>query len=449
MQLDNREISFLTWFALFAGATLWKTRRRDAMRKVLYLVFKPPILYLLGAVACYVVACVWLLSMPGWWQWSNLKTSLLWIGGFALIAVFNYEKAGSEKSYLRATMLEAAGTTALLCFIASSHTFGLLAELVIAFLLITLAAVVAVSERVARLKSTHIVASNLLILLSLLMLGNSIYHIATNFGDFATSHTAREFALPMLLTAMFLPFLYGLYIYVTYDRVFKSFRFSIKETALRNYAQRRLVTGFGLDTKGLEKWRRHVMMFEPKNKGELDASIREIKKVRRREKRPHRVPPALGWLPNHATQFLVSADLPTNDYHRGHGGWGANSRYLDIGDGILPCNVAYYVDGEEFVVTRLKLVLNVNAPDEADRAKEHFFEVISALTNAAIPGALRNGNVLEIRADDAPLRINGYAIALRRTEWPNGIPGGHEFTFTIEVLDGPAFTTDAPSPGPS
>ena len=445
MELDNREIAFLTWFSLIGGAILWKSRRSDASRKLLCLLVKPPIVRLLGAVVCYVAICVWLLSLPSWWQWSNLKTTLLWTGSFALVAAFNYEKAGSGKAYFRATMLEAAGITALLSFLASSHTFGLLTELAIAFLLIALAAIVAVSERDAGLKSAHTMATTLLILLSLLMIGNSIYLIVTSFDDFATLHTAREFALPMLLTAMFLPFLYGLYIYATYDLVFNSFDFSIKDPALRSYARRRLVTGFRLDTAGLGKWRRHIVMFEPKDKGDIDTSIREIRQIRRRERHPHRVPPALGWLPNHATQFLVSAGLPTNDYHRGHGGWWANSTYLDIGDAMLPCNIAYYVEGEEFVVTNLKLVLNVNAPDEADRAYEHFLQVISVLANAATPGALRNGNVLEIRADDAPLLVNGYALVLRRIEWPNGIPGGHELAFTIEVANVAASTKDDPS----
>lgn len=445
MELDNREIAFLAWLSLIAAAIVWKTRRSDALRRLLCVLVKPSILYLLGAVACYVAVCVWLLSIPGWWQWSNLKASLLWTGGFALAAVFNYEKAGSGIMYFRATMLEAVGITALLSFVTSSHTFSLLAELVIVLLLIALAAVVAISERDAGLRSAHTMATTALILLTLLMLGNSIYHIVTRFDGFATSHTAREFALPVLLTTMFLPFLYGLYIYASYDRVFSSFDFSIKDSALRSYAPRRLVTGFGLDTTGLEKWRRHVVMFEPKDKADIDASIREIKQVRRRERRPHRVPPALGWLPNHAAKFLVSAGLPTNDYHRTHGGWWASSRYLDIGHAVLPCNVVYYVEGEEFVVTKLKLVLNVNAPSEVEYAYEHFFRVVSELVNAAIPGALRNGKILEVSANDAPLLIGGYAVALRRTEWPNRISGGHELEFIIEVANGPAAATDAPS----
>ena len=134
-----------------------------------------------------------------------------------------------------------------------------------------------------------------------------------------------------------------------------------------------------------------------------------------------------------------------SDYHRGHEVWWANSKYLDIGDAVPPCNVAYYVKGGEFVVTELKLVLNVNAPDETDLAYGHFFQVVSTLANAAIPGALRNGKVLEIPADDAPLLVNGYALSLQRIDWPKGIPGGHELAFVIEVADTPASASDAPA----
>ena len=433
MGLDNREIAFLAWFCLTAGAILWKTRHSQALGNLLCLLVKRPILCLFGAVAAYVAACTWLLSIPGWWQWTNLKTTLLWTGGFALVAVFNYEKAGAGKPYFRATILEAIGITAFLSFIASSHTFGLFTELTLAFFLIVLVLLSAITEREGTLKSIHNVATALLTLLSLLMLGNSTYHIATGFGDFATSHTAREFALPVLSTAMFLPFLYGLYVYATYDRVFNSFDFSIKDPGLRRYARYRLMTGFLLDTAGLEKWRRHAAMFDSGSNAAIDASIHEIKKARRREKRPYRVPPALGWLPNHAISFLSSAGLTTNDYHRDHGGWQANSGLVDVGEGVLPSNIAYYVESEEFVASRLKLQLNVNAPDAADQAYEYFFQIVSLLANAAISGALRNGKVLDIQADDAPLLVNGYALTLKRNDWPSRIKGGHDLVFTIEV----------------
>jgi hypothetical protein len=153
-----------------------------------------------------VAACVWLLSAPDWWQWSNLKNTLLWTGSFALVAAFKYEKVESGTSYFRATVLEAISITAFLSFVSSSYTFGLIAEAIV-FSLIVLGITSAIAERAGKLKYVHNMATGLLILASLLILGNSIYYIVIDFSDFATSHTARDFTLPVLLTIMFLPFL--------------------------------------------------------------------------------------------------------------------------------------------------------------------------------------------------------------------------------------------------
>lgn len=91
--------------------------------------------------------------------------------------------------------------------------------------------------------------------------------------------------------------------------------------------------------------------------------------------------------------------------------------------------------GDEFVVSKRKLVLNVNAPGAADQAYERFFQIVSLLVNAAIPGALRNGRMLDIKADDPPLIVNGYALALIRNDWLNGIKGGHDLAYTVEIAD--------------
>lgn len=437
MNLDNREIAFLTWSVLLGGGLIWKQGRPQELGALLRTLVKRPILCVLGTAACYVATCVWLLSIPGWWQKSNLKTTLMWAFGFALVSMFNYEKVASGKTYFRAVVVEAVGITACVSFISSSYTFSLLSEVILAFALITLVVLSAISERDGALKSVKALATALLVLLSLLMLGNSLYQIFTNVRDFTTSHTAREFALPVLLTSMFLPFLYGLYVYVTYERVFGSFDFSIKDPLLRLHARRKAVVGFWLDTVGLERWRRHAALFELRSLGDIDESIREVKQARNREKRPYRVPPPLGWLPGQATSFLSSLGLSTNDYHRSHEGWWANSTYLDLGQETLPNNVAYYVSGDEFVVRKLKLVLNVNVPESAERIYERFSEMVSTLLKSAIPSALWNDNELQVSADGAPLLFNGYVLALKRHDWPSGIKGGHELVLTIEIADTP------------
>lgn len=433
MELDNREIAFLAWFFVIAGAVLWITRPSKALRDLLKLLVKPPILGTFLMVGLYVVACVWLLSVPGLWQWSNLKTTLLWVGGFALVSVFNYEKVKSGKPFFLGTLLESFGLIAFLSFISSSYTFSLPVELAIAFFVIVLVAASAIAETDGKLRVVHYLAVILLSLIAFAMLCNSFYHIATGFSGFATSHTVREFVVPMLLTAMFLPFLYGFYVYIAYDGAFNSFDFSEKDPALRRYMRRKLITGFGLDTVGLDKWCRHTGLFEPDSEAGVDASIAEIKRSRRREKRPYRVPPALGWLPNHAIAFLSNAGLTTNDYHRDRVGWQARSGYLKFQDGVIPNEVTYFVEGDEFVVSRLELALNVNSPDAKEEAYKRYFLIVSALVHAALPGAFRNGKALEVGLDEGPLLVNGYALSLRYDDRPARANGEHGLVFTIEI----------------
>lgn len=433
MELDNREIAFLAWFSIIAGAVLWRTRPSKALRNLLQLLVKPPILCTFVMVGLYVAACVWLLSLSGLWQYSNLKTTLLWVGGFALVSVFNYEKVKSGKPFFLGTLLESFGLIAFLSFISSSYTFSLPVELVIAFFVIVLVAASAIAETDGKLKAVHYLAIILLSLIALAMLCNSLFRIATGFSGFATSHTLREIAVPMLLTAMFLPFLYGFYVYIAYDSAFNSFGFSAKDPATRRYTRRKLITGFGLDTVGLDKWRRHVGLFDPGTEADVDTSIAEIKRSRKREKHPYRVPPALGWLPHHAIAFLSDAGLTTSDYHRDHVGWHAQSGYLEFQDGAIPNNIVYSIEGSEFVVSRLKLVLNVNSPDAKDEAYKRYFLIVSALVHAALPGAFRNGKALEIGLDEDPLLINGYTLSLNYDDWPARTNGEHGLVFTIEI----------------
>src|SRR3546814_6946734 len=40
-------------------------------------------------MVAYTVLCAWLLSLVQLWTWANLKTTILWIGAFAFVAMFN------------------------------------------------------------------------------------------------------------------------------------------------------------------------------------------------------------------------------------------------------------------------------------------------------------------------------------------------------------------------
>ncbi|HCT9233417.1 TPA: hypothetical protein OUC02_005034 [Escherichia coli] len=432
MNLDNRELALIIWLMLFIVFFHLKLKSREALYGIWHALTQRKMLYLLAALASYVVACVWLLSAFGWWKLSNLKATLVWTISFIFITIFNFNKIESEKSYFRTVLIEAVGLGAFLSFISSSHTFGLISELVITFLLIVLSLATAISMNDVKLKPAHNLVTTVLATISLLILANSIYHIITEFREFATYHTAREFLLPIALTALSIPFLYGLYIYSAYERIFASLKFSIKDSAVRKKSKRKLITQFGLDIAGLEKWHRHIGVFEQTCDADIDSSIAEIKCARNRERHPPINPPKTGWLPNEAINFLSSVNLKTLDYHRSYAGWWAFSSHLKLDKELISNNIAYYIEGDELAVLKLKLILNINSPQVASVAEDVFFQIVDVLIHEAIPDEFEPNEKPSFSIGTPPIRIGNYELTLERENWTGGIKGGYELRFTIE-----------------
>lgn len=437
MALDNRELAWL--ICLCAGAILLvlKARNFKQLGVVVRAALSPPIVTAFGLAAVHSSACVWLLASLGCWQPENLKTTLLWGATFVPAAMFNFEKMEAGKTFVRDTLFKAVGANAILSFFASSYTFGLGTELAIASALIILTIIYVVSGFKENSKAVRNSCETLLAVFGFAMLLNSAYHILLGFRGYATLHTVREFTVPIFLTLMFLPFVYGLYVLSTYQRSLAAFRVTVRDPGLQAGILRKLVWRFGADLKGLENWRRHVGLFPPTSHTQVEESIAEIKRSRRREKRPYRVEPARGWLPNLAINYLASVGLATNDYHRTHGGWIAHSSYRELGDDLIPNNLAYYLEGEECVVSMLKLVLNVNAPATASHAYETFVQTTALLMQRALPGIATDKFELSLESDGCPVLHNGYQLTLSRNDWTHGIEGGHDLVFTIEVAIGP------------
>src|SRR3546814_10780838 len=100
--------ALLIWLTLFFVALHWKTQSRAALYGILHALTQRQILYVLGFLACYVTACIWLLSSVGWWQISNLKTNLLWTTTFIFISILHFNKIESVKSYFSRTLLKSS-----------------------------------------------------------------------------------------------------------------------------------------------------------------------------------------------------------------------------------------------------------------------------------------------------------------------------------------------------
>jgi hypothetical protein len=433
MDLTNREIATLIWLAIFiAGACSIRTVRQG-LGVVFRILFGRPILGVLISALFYITLCIFALERLGLWEFENAKTTLFWGFSFAFLSVLDFKRLMEDRMFFRSILREILSLTVILVFLADSYTFGLIAELVIIPIATALAWVQAIPAKKPEEQRVQGFVSNLLALLGIGYLAHSAYQAYVDWTDFATISTARDFAIPLLLSLMFLPFLYWLRLRATYEQVFTGLNFAISDKKLLAYARLRSVLAFRQNLDLLKRWRRMMLVEQPTNKRAIRDSFDELRLLRRIEKDPPHVPPEEGWSPYAAKQFLEAEGIETDDYHRSfHDEWRCSSPPVKVSEGPFEPTITYYVSGSASAAKELALELNVFHCEDPTAADERFGRVVAILLGRAsspqiareIAQAMGDGETADVRSDNV-------RVQLTREDWSTNSGVSYERSFTI------------------
>jgi hypothetical protein len=162
-----------------------------------------------------------------------------------------------------------------LSFLVNLHTFSLPVELVLVPLSALLVGVQAVAQSKKEYKSVQALVSNLLVVLGAAMLLNAGYAIYADFGDFARLQTAKDFAVPPVLSLLFLPLVYFFHMLLAYETLFFRLRFYVSDDKLNSYLKRQLMWTYGVNIWRLNRWAAALPTFNLQSKEDVLDSLRE------------------------------------------------------------------------------------------------------------------------------------------------------------------------------
>ena len=111
----------------------------------------------------------------------------------------------------------------------------------------------------------------------LLFLSYAIYNIIVDVHSFATINNFKEFLLPVVFTILFLPFIYMLALYLTYDLIFMRISFLIKDKSLARYIRWKTVFSFHLKLNSLNKWHDKIIRAEINSVDDVERVMFEVK----------------------------------------------------------------------------------------------------------------------------------------------------------------------------
>jgi len=429
MDLSNREIASLIWMAVLVIAALAWRPTRGGIATMLRAFFQRILLIVFGSGALYVLVCVMLLAALHVWTWDNLKTTIVWGLGFAFVSMFSLNRIDEDRTYFRRTIREALSFTGVMLFIVEFYAFSLVVELIMLPVVTFMTLMKVVAEGKAEHAQVHRLFDNLLAAIGLSFFAWSSYRTVLQWSEFATTQTLREFALPIVLTLLFLPYLYVMSVYFVYNQVFTGLFIAIKDDGLRRFAKRRALLSFGLNTTLLKRWRRMVMLERPESKEAIARSFQEVKTLHAREKNPPAVDPAEGWSPYAAKEFLAEAGVVSEDYHRSLDAWHASSKMFKLDSGFGNA-LMYHVDGTERAATRLSLELTVNKIEQRAEADGAFTAMARLLLRKAIGDEAESW--LPESLDDLETAFAGTRVSLKTESWTINKFHAYERDLTIE-----------------
>lgn len=333
----------------------------------------------------YIIFIILFLFQLDLWRADQVKNTIIWFVSVALISFFNIDKIKDNSAYFKEAIKDNIKIIVIIEFLLSVYTFSLPVELIYIPLTATLGILIAVSSRQEKHKAVTAFLNNALLMIGLIIIGYTIYKLVTDFSEIYQEKTLYDFSVPILLSLLFLPFLYFLKTFMEYESVFSRLPNFIDDPLLMRHAKYKSILKFKFNTTLLKRWCDSLVIKKPKSNKEIDFSIDKIFSIIKKEKNPKSINKEDGWSPYEAMTFLKDKGIETGYYKELYDGeWFASSPLKKLSDRILSNNIAYYIDGTEDTAKKLKIKININEPDNQTDDLQYFGDIAELLYHKAL-----------------------------------------------------------------
>ncbi len=433
--LNSREWALVIWFSVAILCITFLPKAIDIRRSLVDVIkafFAKKLIVVYGLVLIYLVAVVYFLNDMGLWESNQLKNTIVWFASVGVFSLFQINKIKEDRNFFKRAILDNLKLIAVMQFFVGIYTFHIIAELILLPIIFLITALTAFSERDKEHAKVHYLLNGVLSFFGFLLIAYFIYGLFTNFGEVAKEKTPYDFFIPVILTIFYTPFLFFMLLYSTYEVTFVRIKYFIKSKWMRVFFNVLATMVFNYRIELLERWASSLVYVDTKSFRSILYSIYEVFKLRKAEKATHYIPKSEGWCPYTAKDFLTEEDLNTGYYHRSFEEWFASSEMVEFGDGIIPCNITYYVKGVENKAEILKISINVNDESKLDIALEKLVKTSTALFQNALGENMPNDILNDIgKGKEISIKHKGKQLTLIRNYWPEHHLGGFDIKFQL------------------
>ncbi len=408
---------------------------KGALKKLLSAFFVRQIQSVLLLMIIYMGIIIYALYEWDIWNTAQTKNTIFWCASVGFMSLFKLESIKKDRKFFKHSVLNNLKLLAVIQLVVNVYTFPLFVETLLVPIIATIGAMAAIADTDKKYAQVKSLLEIILSAFGLSVIIYAAYMLVIDFSQIAKEKTFYDFITPPLLTLLYFPFIFFMMIYSTYQQVFIRLRYSIKSNNIRLFAILYAVFVFNVRINLLERWEKHLVMNNINSHGELINSFRHIFRLLKAEKFPMDVPFEIGWSPYAAKDFLLTEGLPTGYYSKSIDEWFASSPMLEISGGMIPNNIAYYIEGTETIAKRLKIKLNVNDSSGSDAALQKFLSASATLVKKSLKKQISTA------MQDAIVNTKSYfeehdnkKITIQKEEWSKQAFAGYDIKLIITSI---------------
>lgn len=390
-QFNTREIASITWGTIFIIGLVFYSLKNAQLRSSLIAVIKAffqiKIITSILLITTYLVLIVSILYQMQIWDFSQLKNTFFWYIVFAIGTMFSLHtiKENSNDFFID-TIQSSISLSVFLQFITNLHTFNFFIELI---LIVPIISILTIFSTIARQNSEQLRVKRLCdFLLAVIFIIFFIYFLIQIFRDlsnFANYQIIQDFITPIILTILYLPFLWFFLLYIKYEEIFVRLPIFLENKKLVRSAKFLIIINFRTQKDLLDQWFHHIKIHKIENYKQLFDSFALIKHRSCKRRKLIDTPTLLeiGWSVYEAENYLSGCKLKVKYSDIGDDIW-FGSKLIELDENFNLSTLAYYIQGNENVVSQLKIKLFLQDPNSVSDYLDTYIETINCLLNSSL-----------------------------------------------------------------
>jgi len=147
-----------------------------------------------------------------------IKDSILWFFATGIVLMMKASKAINFK-FFKEVLIDSVKLSVIIEFVVQLYTFNIVIELVLVPFVLLIVGMNTLSKRKIKYKMVNTLTTYILGVIGLMYIIYSLSQILNNFESFATYDNLASLVFPIIMTILFLPFVYILSIFTFYDEL--------------------------------------------------------------------------------------------------------------------------------------------------------------------------------------------------------------------------------------